>query len=207
MKKNMKGKQGGKRMPSAMIVRGSVPRVVSGSSNLSAKQSVAPISVQIDMPITPQIITLVAGAIAQNSGMTPPALINAWATRIKTLFAEYRLLGIKLVIRQINVPVATASGVTVFYFDEKTNANPTAATAQDRPRVEIPNSPVTNDKISSMSWVANDLLDEDWTDCAVNATPVYLKTYSDVANFGSSATTVTSFMMSGSFRLQFRSLV
>jgi len=203
----MKGSKGGKKLANALIVRGSVPRVVSGSSNLSAKQSVAPVIVQIDMPIVPQILTLVAGALANNNGMTPPGLINAWATRIKTLFAEYRLLGIKLLIRQINVPVATASGVTAFYFDEKTNAVPTAATTQDRPRVEIPNSPVTNDKVFSLSWVANDLLDEDWTDCSVNATPVYFKAYSDVANFGSSATTVTSFMVSGSFRLQFRSLV
>jgi len=207
MTKNKKGNKRGKRLPGAMIIRGSLPRVVSGSSNLSAKQSVAPVMVQIDVPILPQIITLVAGAIAQNNGMTPPGLIFAWNTRFKTLFAEYRLLGIKLVIRQINVPVATASGVTAFYFDEKTNAVPTAATTQDRPRVEVPNSPITNDKVSSLSWVANDLLDEDWTDCAVNATPVYFKTYSDVANFGSSATTVTSFMISGSMRLQFRSLV
>jgi len=200
-------KKGGRKLASALIVRGSVPRVVSGSTNLSAKQSIAPVMVQIDMPVVPQILTLVAGAIANNSGMTPPALINAWATRIKTLFAEYRLLGIKLLIRQINVPVSTASGVTAFYFDEKTNAVPTANTTADRPRVEVPNSPITTDRVSSLSWVANDLLDEDWTDCAVNATPVYFKAYSDVANFGSSNTTVTSFMISGSFRLQFRSLV
>jgi len=206
MKKVSKGKKGGK-LPNALIVRGSVPKVVGGSSNLSAKASIAPVLVQIDMPIIPQIITLVAGVIAANDGMTPPGLINAWATRIKTLFAEYRLLGVKLLIRQINVPVATASGVTCFYFDEKGATNPTANSTQDHPRVEIPNSPVTNDKVSSLSWVANDLLDEDWTDCAVNSTPVYLKTYSDVATFGSSATTVTEFLITGSFRLQFRSLV
>jgi len=207
MKKAKKGKKSGKQYSSALIIRGSVPRVVGGSDHLTAKQSISPVVVQIDMPIIPQVIALVSGTIAANDGMTPPGLINAWATRIKTLFAEYRLLGCKLLIRQINTPNSTASGVTAFYLDEKNGNAPSAATTLDHPRVEIPNSPVTSNKVSSLSWVANDLLDEDWTDCAANITPVFLKTYSDLANFATSNTTVTEFLITGSFRLQFRGLV
>lgn len=193
-------------VPPGMLVRGSLPRIIAGSSHLAPKQSIAPISVQLDIPITPQYVTLAAGAVNTNNGMTPQGLIPAWNTRLKTLFAECRLLGVKLIVRQNGVPVSTATGITAFYFDEKNTNVPTSATTLDHPRLELSNAPITNDKTFTIGWVANDLLDEDWTDCGTNITPVYLKTYSDQAAFGSSATTVTSFIITGSFRMQFRGL-
>ncbi len=95
----------------------------------------------------------------------------------------------------------------MFYLDEKNSTNPSAGTALDHTRIEISNVPQTSDKLYEIGWVANDLLDLEWTPVTTSYTPVWLKAYTDVANFGSNSTTVATFLLSGALRVQFRGLL
>jgi hypothetical protein len=71
--------------------------------------------------------------------------------------------------------------------------------------LELNNIPSTSDKIYEVDWVANDLLDLEWTPLGTTTTPVWLKFYCDVANFNGAG--ASSFTLTGAIRIQFRGLV
>lgn len=190
---------------------GSLPRVVSGTNNLNAKDSISRTWV-IDLPITPQKFTVSVGTLATVVSVDR-TLINAFTTKFQVVFQEYRILGAVFNIRQIAVYTnatggAAGTGLTCFYLDEKSSAAPGASTAVEHPRIEIPQEPQTDSNKHTIKWKARDILDLEFTQVTQTVTPVYFKAYTDTTNFFASATdSNTSYAMTGALRFEFRGLV
>jgi len=205
MKKSKSQKQSKSMNRAAGNARGSLPTANAAVTTLTVKASVSPIHT-FDLPFSPVQIGVSAGSLASSVPLTSSSIPN-FTTRFQNLFQEYRLIGIRMVIKQITTPLNTSAGVSAFFVDEKNNSTPTASQALDRPRVEIPNILDTSGKRYGINWTAHDLTDLDWSQISATPTPLYLKSYSDTPNFMSSATTNTVFSLSGTMRFQFRGLL
>lgn len=190
-----------KRTPNLM--QGSVPKLIGGSQNLNSKQAEGPAWI-IDVPITPQIVTLVAGAVATSIPIDK-TLVNAFVSRFGVTFQEYRILGAKFVVRANTNPQSNMASVLAVYVDEKNSAAPTSSTAQDHPRIEVASN--YTGKVQYLAWRVHDLLDLDWTQITTTVTPAYLKAFSDTATFGSTGGAVTSHVISGAVRFHFKGLI
>jgi len=186
-------------------IRGSVPTRISGSQNLTVRESVQP-TYKFDIPLAPTQFTVASGLLAAVAPVNTNVIPN-FSTRFGALFQEYRILGAHITIRQSVVPTGTISGVTTFFLDEKSGAAPTASNALDRPRIEAANQLDNSDKVHSIKWVANDLLDLDYTAIGTLYTPVWMKVYTDITNFGSAATTTVGWIVSGAVRVELRGFI
>lgn len=205
MKKNKSHKQSKSMNRGAGNARGTLPVANAAVTTLTVAASVSPIHT-FDLPFTPIQIAVASGSLASSVPLTSTSVPN-FSTRFQNLFQEYRLIGIRMVIKQITTPINTSAGVSAFFVDEKNNSTPTASQALDRPRVEIPNILDTSARKYGINWTAHDLTDLDWSQISATPTPLYLKSYSDTANFMSTATTNTTFALSGTMRFQFRGLL
>jgi hypothetical protein len=205
VKMKRQNKSGKSKKQMVVQIRGSLPRHQSGSDNLNVRSSVQP-KYTFDIPLAPTQFTVATGAIATSTALNT-AIIPSFASRFATLFQEYRILGVTLTIRQTTTPAGGGnSGVTCFFIDEKSATAPTAAVTLDRPRIEASNLADTSDKVHLIKWVANDLLDLDFTATGTAYTPMWYKVYTDVANFGCNATTTLGWIVSGIVRVELRGL-
>jgi len=188
----------------AVIVRGSLPTMASGGQKLTSAQSVSRV-VALDIPITPSFQSTTAGVIANSIALSTAQIPN-FAARFGSTFVEYRLLGFRLRMRILPATGAAAPplGLIAIYLDEKLAAAPTLAATLDHVRLEVAANSTT-DKIYEIDWVANDLLDLEWTPVGTAYTPVWMKIYQDVANFGGA--NISTLAISGAARIQFRGLV
>lgn len=129
--------------------------------------------------------TVTTGVISNSYGISI-ANVLGFATRFGATFDEYRILRSEVQIR----PISSLTGVTVFFFDEKSATAPTANESTERVGMRVPNSNASDSSVLSMIWTARDLLDLEYTAIGTTVTPVYFKTYTD--NNGWGTTTVAS---------------
>jgi hypothetical protein len=188
----------------AEFPRPRIPRLLGAAQNLGNAISVYPNGLELDVPILQQFLTIVAGALA---GVIPidTTIINAFGARFGAVFKEYAIVGAKLELRPNNM--AVTSGMTGAYLDENSNAAPTAGTTANVPRLDLLNAPLFDVKPYLLTWTPRDLLDLDYVPVATNFTPVWLKLFTDQANFGSQATTTGQWVVTGSLAFQFRGYI
>ena len=181
-----------------------IPRLLGAAQNLGNNLSVYPNGVQLDVPMTQQFLTIVAGALA---GVIPIDLtvVSAFAARFGVVFKEYAIVGCKLELRPNNM--AVTSGMTGAYLDENSGAVPTAGTTQNVPRLDMMNAPLFDTKPYLMTWTPRDILDLDYVPISTTFTPVYLKLFTNSANFGTQATTTGQWIITGSIAFTFRGYV
>lgn len=147
--------------------------------------------------------TVTTGVIAVTYAVAPVANIFGWATRFQNSFEEYRLLGVRFYIR----PITASTGVTKFWFDEKSTSNPTANEAQERTVVAV--LPNTNANVASakmVSWRARDLLDLEYSAIGAATQPVNFKIYTDTASFGAPVVATTLWLIEPEYHIEFRGI-
>jgi len=172
---------------------------------------VYPLLVYLDLPLKPGQLNfnLAAGAVAQAKAIDCTVVVVNWSTRFQVVFSEYALVGVRMIQRNGSRGAGSADGgTTAFYLDETSSAAPTAAQAGAHPRVELVNTGVEGGsrQIAKFAWVANSYQDLTWSDTAVSTTPIYLKVFSDAANFGTPAACTQSWLGDGTVRVAFRGL-
>lgn len=181
-----------------------LPRILGSASKLSAASTIYPAMVQLDVPISVVAFSVATGALASNYSISTGS-IAAFATRFASLFREYCIVGCRFEVR-ISV-TANASGILAVWIDEDSNATPTAAQAANRARLDVGLVANPVDRVYRIDWKPLDYLDLDWTDGGTNTTPAFLKLYTDVANFGTTATTTAQVLVTGTVALCFRGYV
>lgn len=131
------------------------------------------------------------------------AQIPGFSARFGSTFDEYRILGANVNIR----PVSASSGITVFWFDEKSQASPTSLESTERVGLRLPNSNANPAAFKTMSWRARDLLDLEYTATSVtNVIPVTFKAYSDTATYGAPIAVTNLFYIEIDFIVEFRGI-
>lgn len=177
-----------------------IPRLLGAAQVLPAGLSVYPV-VNLDVPIQPISFSIVAGAVAGVQGIDPGTIVPSFSTKFAA-FREWVLCGLRFEIRLNNV--VNTQGVVVAYVDEKTSAAPTAAEALGHPRLDMQVAPLFERKPYIIDWIPRDLNDEAYTQVGTAFSPVYLKVFTNNANFVTGATTTGQVIVTGSLALQFR---
>ncbi len=185
---------------SAQFPQPRIPRLLGSDRDLPAGNSVYP-KVRIDVPIAPQVATLVSGAVAAVVALDTSLIAN-WSTRFASLFKEYAIVGAALELRPNNI--AVTAGIVAAFLDEKSNAAPSQADMQDRPKLDMTCGPLFVPRAYRIKWMPGDLLDLDYTSSATNYTPVWLKIFSSVAATYTTATTTGQILVTGTLALEFR---
>lgn len=158
----------------------------------------------MDVPLTTQILSIVAGSLA---GVVPidVSRVTNFVSRFGAVFKEYAIVGCSLELRPNNI--AVTSGMTGAYIDEQSNSAPTANGLNDVPRLDMINAPLLQVKPYRLDWRPADLLDLDFVSTSATFTPAWLKLYTDTANFGTSASTSGQWIITGALALEFRGYV
>ncbi len=156
----------------------------------------------LTMPMTPIIFSPTAGTIA---GVLPITIggIQAFATRFGSTYDEYRILKALVRIRCLSSGVA---GVTKFWFDEKSSATPTLTAAQERYTITLVNNNANSRSFTTLSWVARDLLDLEFSAIVTSTIPVWFCCYTDSTNFGNNQATGGLWLVEPMVTLEFRGL-
>jgi hypothetical protein len=124
--------------------------------------------------------TVTTGVIANRYDIDVVSGVTAWATRFQNCFDEYMVKQVRINVR----PLATTSGVTNFWFDEKSNSLPTSTMTSER-RVQIlPNSQANALAVRSFTYSPRDLLDLQFEVISTPKVIGYFKTYTDNATYG-----------------------
>jgi hypothetical protein len=136
----------------------------------------------LTLPATPTLLSNAptTGLIAAIIPVEATTIQN-FASRFENTFDECRILKAVIRIR----PVSAFSGVTKFWFDEQSNATPTANEAMERYCMTQSSTSTMSKSSFQMVWTPHDLLDLQFNAIATNTVPVRLKIYTDNANFGS----------------------
>jgi len=130
------------------------------------------------------------GTIAQAIQIAS-SLITGFSTRFGNSFDEYRILSCKVHV----CSVSGGSGLSAFWFDEKSTSSPTLNNAQERTILDILVNNCANSKSSkTFSWRARDLLDLNYTPIGTAVTPVTFKVYTDSANYDAGVSQNTWFI-------------
>lgn len=147
--------------------------------------------------------TVTTGVIADVQTFDVTNDVSNWSTRFAATFDEYRVLGIDVLIR----PVSASVGVTRFWFDEKDTGNaPTAAQAQERVGITLPNTNANPKADTLLSWRAKDLLDLHYTAIGTASTPVAFKTYTSLSVWGAPIAVTNLWIIQSTYHVEFRGL-
>jgi hypothetical protein len=145
--------------------------------------------------------TVTTGVIAQSLAIDKTA-IGDFATRFASTFDEYRVLKASIKIR----PLAVSTGVTRFFFDEKTSSTPSATQAAERVGQTLANNSAAHASTRSMSWRARDLGDLAYQSIGGSTATVWLKVYTDTANFGAPIAVTPLWLIEYNITFEFRGL-
>jgi hypothetical protein len=179
-----------------------LPFLIGSAVNLSAKDSIYPRMVKLDVPINPTFTSLVAGNVATAIALQITTLCQNW-TSFQNLFGEYAIVGARLELR-FNAAV-NPQGLVVVYIDEKTSAAPTAAIGLSAPHLDMMVQNTESPSRHLVEWKAADVIDIDWTSTSSGAdVPAYLKVFANTASTGTSATTTGQVCITGALALCFR---
>lgn len=128
--------------------------------------------------------------------------VQSWSTRFASLFREYAIVGARLEVRAQGV--SPAQGIIVAYLDEQSSSTPTATEALSRPRLDMVAGPLTVPKAYHLDWTPADILDLDYVASGTTFTPVWVKLFTNNANFGASTGMTGQVLITGSLALEFR---
>jgi len=146
--------------------------------------------------------TITTGLIA-GTYLVEAADIASFATRFGNTFDEYRILGADITV----TPITASTGVSRFWFDEKSSATPTFNDSRERTVVTLPNSNANARSCRKMTWRARDLLDLQYTSIATTSVnPVTFKIYTDNGNYGAPATVTQLWLVESELMLEFRGI-
>jgi hypothetical protein len=161
-------------------------------------------TIRISLPCNLGILntTVTTGVVAQSSVISSSS-VQGFATRFGSTFDEYRIVGADVEIRALT---SGASGVSRHFFDEKSSAAPSLADGEERLGTTLPNASSNPASVRTMRWRARDLLDLEYTAIGTATTPVYFKTYTDTANFGSPTTVTPLWLGTALIHFEFRGL-
>ncbi len=156
------------------------------------------------MPQTAQLLSTIVttGQIAQPILIQPQTLVDDWVARFQSTFDEYRVVRAVIRIR----PVSSSSGVTKFWFDEKTTSAPTQTQSYERYTMTVVNNNANSRGVIVMTWVPHDLLDLQFTAITTAVTPVTFKVYTDNAAYGSPITATPLWLIEPMLTVEFRGL-
>jgi hypothetical protein len=177
-----------------------LPFLIGSATNLTPKQSIYP-SVSFSIPITPQKVSLVAGAAASAINIDE-TLIPNFSTRFAGTFREAAVVGCRLEARVTNV--VNPAGIAVIFFNEKVFASPTDAEQKDTPHVEVMISATESPSRHMLDWLPQDYLDLQWSNISSLGTPVAVKVYASVAGTYTTNTTTADVILTGAMQFAFR---
>lgn len=160
-------------------------------------------SVKMRLPGAPILLSTVVttGLIATSQGIAT-GNITGFSSRFGSTFDEYRILGCDWKIR----PVSASTGISVMFFDEKSNATPTVTDASERIGRRLPNTNAGPKSVVQMSWRARDLLDLQYTAIGSSVTPAYFKVYTDLTNFGAPVAVTPLWLLEPEYIVEFRGI-
>lgn len=182
-----------------------LPRLLGSAKSLGVGNSVYP-NIRLDVPISQQVKSIVAGALAGSISIDIVTVINQFSSRFASLFKEYAIVGASFELRMNNV--VQGAGVVAVYLDETTPNVPTAALALQTQRVDVLVSPQFSAGGSyRIDWTPRDILDLDYVSTGTTFTPLYLKLYTDVTNFNTVAGTTGDVIVTGALAFEFRGYV
>ncbi len=148
-----------------------------------------------------QLTTTVSTGLIAGVYTIETSNISGFSVRFGSTFDEYRILSAKFMIRSMSV----STGVSVVWFDEKSNSSPTSNEASERIGQRICNTSSRPDP-KPMTWRARDLLDLQYTPIGTVSTPAFLKLYTDNANWGSPTTATLLWILEPIITIEFRGL-
>lgn len=157
----------------------------------------------LTLPATPTLVsnTVTTGLIAQIIPIEATTIQN-FSSRFGSTFDECRILRAVIRIR----PVRATTGVSMFWFDEQSNATPTSNEAQERYAMTRPNTNTMSKSSFQMTWTPHDILDLQFNAIATNVVPVRLKIYSDAANFDAPVTGAPVWLIEPMLTIEFRGI-
>jgi hypothetical protein len=155
------------------------------------------------MPQASQLYTstVTTGVLADTLALEVLSVLG-FATRFESTFDECRIVKATVRIR----PISASSGVTKFWFDEKSNATPTANEGVERYSQTLVNSNANCAAVTVMTWRPHDLLDLQFNAIATATTPVFFKLYTDNAIFGAPAAATALWLIEPMLTIEFRGL-
>jgi len=156
---------------------------------------------KLDVPIIPFNTVITAGATAGVMAIDLTRVFN-WSGRFATLFREYAITGARLEARPQNV--SPAGGLIAAFLDEESASVPTGAQSVNRPRLDMTAGPLTVPKAYHIDWTPRDPLDLDFVDTGTTFTPVWLKIYTDTANFFAPVSMTGQVLVTGTIAFEFR---
>ncbi len=178
-----------------------IPRLLGSDRNLGSRNSVYPNNVMLDVPIITTKSSIAAGVLAASIPLDLTK-IQAFSSRFASLFQEYAIVGASLEVRMNNT--INNAGVLAAFIDEDSSAAPGPTDALNRPRLDVLVAQQFQPGSYRLNWTPRDILDLDYVDCATTFTPAWLKLYTDVGNFGTTATTTGDVLVTGTLALCFR---
>jgi hypothetical protein len=140
------------------------------------------------------------GVIASEVGFSTNSIF-AFTTRYALAFDEARILKCNVQL----IPLGSNSGVTAFYWSERTIAAPSVSEAISRNAKILSNSNGSGNSKYNMSWKADDFSDLTWQ--AINNTnpSVYFSVYTDGTNYAAPTGVLTPlWLIRPMFTVQFR---
>jgi hypothetical protein len=145
--------------------------------------------------------TVTTGVIAHNHACDPVADVNSWAERMGDMFVEYRVIKIVAIIHNI----ASATGLTQFYWDE-VNSTPDAAAASQRTGMTILANTLGNQAYKVTSFVPTDLDDLNYKQITSSQTVAYFKAYTNNTDYGTTTVATDLFSYRLHYYIQFKGL-
>lgn len=145
--------------------------------------------------------TVATGVISAALAVDPVTLSYGWATRFGALYEEFRIVKCKAVI---NFFSSTNPGQINFWWDEVANTAPTVAAAAERTVLRL--AAGSNQSRHVISWTPSDLKDLQYSPVGTSVNPVYLKIYTDNANYGATAVATQYMTIQLLATIQFRGL-
>ena len=162
------------------VPRSCLPFLVGSDKNLSAGLSVYPVIHGLSVPIKPFKFQMTAGAVAQQLAIST-TMLQDFATRLGATFDEYCITGASFEVRYMSTG-GNQQGLVYAYLDEKDSTTPTAANAQNSPRLDITCANEALPIRHRIDWLPADYVDLDWTSTASLTTPCYVKVFASVAD-------------------------
>jgi hypothetical protein len=139
------------------------------------------------------VITLAFGAADCVTNTTQ------WAARFGNTYEEYRVVKCVTMLRFFSV---INPGVVCAYYEERSATVPSAASALEKASHRLAAS--SSDYARSLVWTPTDLTDLNFKSTGTASSPVYIKIYTDNANFGSSIVATPYLLLEVKALVQFR---
>lgn len=127
--------------------------------------------------------------------------IYNWSARFENTFDEYRILGCDMKVTPVT---PSTTGLSCFWWDEKSSSIPTGPDASARVVTHIQHNNTHN--AITVSWRARDLLDLQYTAASVDVLPCYFKIFTNTTVFGTTAVNSLLFVLTPVFIVELRGL-